>query len=403
MPSTTQPTPPLTAKRPLRMGMVGGGQGAFIGAVHRMAAALDGTAHLAAGCLSSSADKAIASGRELGLAPARNYPTWQAMLDGEAARAPGDSPDSRIDFVSIVTPNHTHFEIAKAFASRGFHTVCDKPLCHTSAQADELTNLVREKGIVFAVTYNYSGYPLVKHAREVIKSGDLGDIRKVVVEYNQGWLSMSLEQTGQKQADWRTDPARSGAGGAIGDIGSHAEQLASSITGLELDAICADLTAFVPGRKLDDDANVLLRFKPVGASPPARGVLIASQVSIGHENDLRIRIHCTNGSIRWRQEDPNELVIAREGQPEQILRRGNTYLAPIAGANTRIPPGHPEAFLEAFANVYRNAAAAIRAGGGGLDAGRHFDFPDVRDGARGVRFIERVVASNASDRKWTSF
>src|SRR6185295_15143526 len=213
------------------------------------------------------------------------------MLEGEAKRPGGDAPDARIDFVSIVTPNHTHFEIARAFASRGFHIVCDKPLCHESAQAIELVNIVRDKKTVFAVTYNYSGYPLVKHAREVVKSADLGDVRKVVVEYNQGWLANRLESTGQKQADWRTDPARSGAGGAIGDIGSHAEQLVSSITGLELDAICADLTAFVPGRRLDDDANVLLRFKPIGAAPAAKGVLIASQISIGHENDLRIRIH----------------------------------------------------------------------------------------------------------------
>lgn len=403
MPSTTTSTsPPPAPHRVLRMGMIGGGQGAFIGAVHRMAAALDNTAHLAAGCLSSTPDKALASGRELGLAIDRNYPTWAAMLEGESKRPAGCSPDGRIDFVSIVTPNNTHFEIAKAFASRGFHVMCDKPLCHTSDQANELVRIVREKNIVFAVTYNYSGYPLVKHAREIIKSGELGDLRKVVVEYNQGWLASRLESTGQKQADWRTDPARSGAGGAIGDIGSHAEQMVCSITGLELDAICADLTAFVPGRRLDDDANVLLRFKPAGAAPAAKGVLIASQISIGHENDFRIRVHGSKGSLRWRQEDPNALTVAYEGQPDQILRRGNGYISPIAAAGTRLPAGHPEAFLEAFANVYRNACSAIRVGAGGLESGRRFDFPDVQDGARGVRFIENVISSAASDQKWTS-
>jgi len=405
---------------PLRMGMIGGGKDAFIGGVHRIAAAIDQSAVLAAGCLSSSPEKALASGRDLGLLADRNYPTWSAMLEGELRRPRAE----RIDFVSIVTPNHTHFEIARAFAAEGFHIVCDKPLCHTSAQAAELVRLTEEKQIVFAVTYNYSGYPMVKEARELVRAGELGELRKVVVEYNQGWLASRLELSGQKQADWRTDPARSGLGGAIGDIGSHAEQLTSCITGLELEALCADLSSFLPGRRLDDDANVLLRFRPAlclskerpgvganfhqepsnpqdSASPAPRGVLIASQVSIGHENDLRIRVHGSKASLSWRQEEPNHLIVSREGQPDHVYRRSNAYLTDAARRHSRIPPGHPEAFLEAFANVYRNAASAIRANAGGLRAASEFDFPGVQDGARGVRFIEKVVESAASERKWT--
>ncbi len=378
---------------PLRMGMIGGGKDAFIGAVHRIAAGIDHSAILAAGCLSSSPEKAIASGKDLGLAGDRNYPTWASMLEGELRRPRGE----RIDFVSIVTPNHTHFEMARAFAAAGIHVVCDKPLCHTSAQAAELVRLTEGQRIVFAVTYNYSGYPMVKEARELVRGGELGEIRKVVVEYNQGWLANRLESTGQKQADWRTDPARSGLGGAIGDIGSHAEHLASYITGLEIEGLCADLTSFVPGRRLDDDANLLLRYKG-----GAKGVLIASQICIGHENDLRVRVHGTKGSLSWRQEEPNSLVVSRDGQADQVYRRGNGYLSEAAKRHTRIPAGHPEAFLEAFANVYRNATNAIRAGKGGLAAAAEFDYPGVRDGARGVRFIERVVESAGSERKWTA-
>jgi predicted dehydrogenase len=377
-----------TFERPLRYGMIGGGRDAFIGAVHRIAAALDHQAILTAGALSSSPEKALASGRDLGLSTDRIYPSWQAMLDGETRRPAGD----RIDFVSIVTPNHVHFEPANAFAKAGFHVVLDKPMVHSSAQAGALIQTVREFGVVFAVTYNYSGYPMVKHARHMVHSGALGSIRKVIVEYNQGWLASNLESSGQKQADWRTDPARSGLGGAIGDIGSHAEQLVSYITSLEIDSICADLTTFVAGRKLDDDANLLLRFKG-----GAKGVLIASQVEIGHENDLRIRIFGERGSIEWRQEDPNMLNHRPEGEPERVLRRGNGYLCDAAKSASRLPPGHPEAFFEAFANVYRNAIADIRSGR------RDGDYPKVEDGARGVRFIERTVASSKSDAKWTAF
>jgi predicted dehydrogenase len=369
------------------MAMIGGGRDAFIGAVHRKAAALDGQIDFIAGALSSNPDKALASGRDLGLPADRNYPSWRAMLDAES-KLPRDK---RIDFVSIVTPNDTHFEIAAAFARAGFHIVCDKPLCHTSGQARELCDIVKQTGVVFAVTYNYSGYPLAKQARHMVRQGLLGTIRKVIVEYNQGWLATALEKSGQKQADWRTDPARSGAGGAIGDIGSHAEQLVSTITGLEVEAICADLTHFIPGRRLDDDANLLIRYKG-----GARGVLIASQVEIGHENDLRIRVWGDRAGLEWRQENPNELWFKPDGQPVQLLCRGNAYLCDEAKAATRLPPGHPEAFFEAFANVYLGAAAAMR-----KDPKPSIDFPTVYDGARGVHFIEKTVESAASDRKWT--
>lgn len=382
------------------MGMVGGGTGAFIGAVHRMAARLDGAIDFVAGALSSTPEKAKASGRALGLADDRAYGSWQEMIEGEAARPAGE----RIDFVSVVTPNDTHFAVAKGFIEAGFGVICDKPLVHTSAQASELMRLVGDKGVVFAVTYNYSGYPLVKQAREMVRAGAIGAIRKIIVEYNQGWLATKLEASGQKQADWRTDPARSGLGGAIGDIGSHAEQLVSYITGLELEAICADLTTFVEGRRLDDDASLLLRFAPERAGAMgARGILTASQVCVGQENDLRIRIWGERGGIEWRQEEPNRLIVKAIDEPDRIYRRSNGYLGEAAAANTRLPAGHPEAFIEAFANVYRGACSAIRAKlAGPSGAGEpHLDFPTIIDGARGVHFIEKTVESSRSDAKWT--
>ncbi len=382
----------------LKLGMIGGGQGAFIGGVHRMAARLDGLYELTAGALSSIPEKSIASGRELGLAEDRCYPTWQAMLDGELARPEAE----RIKAVSIVTPNHAHFEPAYAFADAGFNVVLDKPMVHTVEQAERLAKTVRERNVVFAVTYNYSGYPLVKQARDMVRAGEIGQVRKVVVEYNQGWLAEKLEETGQKQADWRTDPARSGIGGCIGDIGSHCEQLLSYVTGLEIDSLCADLTTFVPGRRLDDDANLLLRFKPVGSGVPARGVMFASQICVGGENDLRIRVWGTKGGLVWHQEEPNRLLVHRLDQPDQVYRRGNGYLGEAATANTRLPAGHPEAFIEAFANIYKAVAEAIHAGAG-ADAPERFGFPGVQDGVRGVRFIHRTVESSRSTQKWTSF
>jgi predicted dehydrogenase len=379
------------------MGMVGGGRDAFIGAVHRKAAALDGQIELVAGALSSTPERSIASGGDLGLHPDRAYPTWEAMLEGEGRRPAGD----RVDLVSIVTPNHTHAPIAAAFARAGFHIVCDKPLCTSTSEARELVAASESAGVVFAVTYNYSGYPMVRQAREMVRSGAIGPVRKVIVEYNQGWLTTALEKSGQKQADWRTDPSRSGAGGAIGDIGSHAEHLVSYITGLELESLCADLTAFIPGRKLDDDANLLLRFRPAGGVT-AKGVLIASQIETGHENDLRIRVFGTEGSLDWRQEEPNELWHRPLGGPDQVLRRGNPYLGDAARAATRLPPGHPEAFIEAFANIYLAVAAAIGAQREGKKpAPASAEYPTVYDGARGVWFIEKAVESSRSDRKWT--
>ena len=378
--------------RRLKYAMVGGGEGAFIGGVHRHAMALDHRFEFTAGALSSTPERARRSGAALGLADDRNYPTWEALLEGELARPPRE----RIDVVVIVTPNHMHYPVAKAFAEAGINVVSDKPLVHTSEQARDLVETVRESGVVFAVTYNYTGYPMVKEARERVRRGDIGAVRKVVVGYHQGWLATAVEREGGKQAEWRTDPARSGAAGAIGDIGSHAENLVATVTGLEVEAICAALTTFVPGRRLDDDGNLLLRF-----TSGAKGVMIASQVEIGHENDLVLHVFGETGSLAWRQEDPNALWHAPLEDPAQLLRRGNPYLGEAAQRASRLPSGHPEAFFEAFANVYREVADAIvRREAGDDPAG---DYPSVEDGARGVRFIERTVASAASNAKWTAF
>ena len=379
----------------LRYAMVGGGQGAFIGGVHRRAMALDGQMELVAGALSSSPEKALASGRELGLTDGRNHPSWQALLEDELRRPVSE----RIDFVSIVTPNHMHYPVAKAFTEAGINVVCDKPLVHTSEQAQDLIATTGKSGAVFAVTYNYTGYPLVRQARHMVNSGQLGEIRKVIVEYNQGWLATLLEGTGNKQADWRTDPTRSGIAGCIGDIGSHAENLAATITGLEIGSLCADLTTFVAGRKLDDDGNLLLRY-----TNGARGVLISSQIEIGCENDLRIRIFGTQGSLAWSQEEPNRLLHSAIDAPPRILTRAGPGLCDAATKATRLPAGHPEAFFEAFANIYAGAAEAMHARAekrvpGALEA----NFPTLADGARGVRFIEKTVESARSTAKWTAF
>jgi len=379
--------------RKLRYAMVGGGQGAFIGAVHRKAMALDGQMELVAGALSSDPERALASGRELGLADGRSHGRWQDLLADELKRPAHE----RIDFVSIVTPNHVHFPVAHAFAEAGIHVVCDKPLVHSSEEARALERAAHRSGCVFGVTYNYTGYPMVREARELVAKGLIGELRKVIVEYNQGWLATNLEATGQKQADWRTDPARSGLAGAIGDIGSHAENLVATVTGLELESICADLTTFVPGRRLDDDGNVLLRF-----TNGARGVLIASQIEVGCENDLRLRVFGTQGTLTWHQEEPNRLVHQPIDGPARVLTRGSPWLGEAARRATRLPTGHPEAFLEAFANVYLGVAADIRA----VQAGQvpdplEADYPRLADGVRGVRFIEKVVESAASQAKWT--
>lgn len=374
------------------MGMVGGGIGAFIGGVHRMAAALDGEIELVCGAFSSSAEKSKASGEALYLAPDRVYADYAEMIAAEKQLPEGE----RMDFVSIVTPNHVHFEPAKMALENGFHVVCDKPLCFSIEQAEELVRLVDATGLIFALTHNYTGYPMVKQARAMIANGDLGDIRKVVVEYPQGWLSERIEASDQKQAAWRTDPTKSGKAGAMGDIGTHAENLAEYITGLKISALCADLSTFVEGRQLDDDGNVLLRF-----DNGAKGILHASQIAAGEENDLNIRVYGTKGGIQWFQMEPNSLYVKWLDAPKQVLRTGGAGLYPAALAAARIPAGHPEGYLEAFANIYRNVAMCIRARLQGRQPDAlHQDFPTVRDGLRGMHFIDAVVAASASDAKW---
>jgi len=384
-----------TSQRKLRYAMVGGGRDAFIGAVHRKAIALDGQVDLVAGALSSSPEKARASGRDLFLADDRNHGDWQSLLDDELKRP----LDERIDFVSIVTPNHVHFPVAKAFVDAGFHVVCDKPLVHTGEQADALVAAVARQGTVFGVTYNYTGYPMVRQAREMVRSGELGEIRKVVVEYNQGWLATRLEGEGNKQAAWRSDPARSGAAGAIGDIGSHAENLVATVTGLEIESLCADLSSMVAGRALDDDGSVLLRF-----GGGARGVLVASQINTGLENELRLRVSGSLGTLEWWQERPSELVHLPHDGPKRTFTRGAPWLCDAARRASRLPAGHPEGFIEAFANVYGGVVADIAARLSGVQPDPlAADYPRVEDGARGVRFIERTVASAQSEAKWTAW
>jgi predicted dehydrogenase len=370
--------------RKLRMGMVGGGRDAFIGAVHRMAANLDGQIELVAGAFSSDPEKSRLSGEDLFLEAARVYGSYTEMAEKEAALPEGE----RIDFVSIVTPNHMHFPVAKCFLEAGFHVVCDKPMTFNVEEAFALKGLVEESGKVFALTHNYTGYPMVKEARELVRSGKLGRILKIVAEYPQGWLIESIDEEGQKQAAWRTDPSRAGASSCIGDIGTHAENLGRYITGLELESICADFTSFVPGRRLEDDGNLLVRYKG-----GAKGVLYASQISVGEENSLTIRVYGEKASLEWKQEYPNDLVVKYAEAPRQLLRRGNPYLSDHANKFSRIPPGHPEAFIEAFANIYLEAARAIRdAIEGNPDAGP-YDFPTVDDGLEGMRFIAKAVES----------
>jgi predicted dehydrogenase len=374
----------MPLKRKLRFGMVGGGPDAFIGAVHRRAATLDGLATLVAGAFSSDRDKSKAQGRALFLDPHRVYDSYETMADREAALP----AEERIDFVSIVTPNHLHFPIARAFIERGIHVICDKPMTTTIEDAEALCRTVREHDVVFALTHNYSGYPLVKHARALVRTGELGQIRKIVAEYSQGWLSTLLEATGQKQAGWRTDPARAGAG-ALGDIGSHAEHLARYVTGLEIESLCADVSTFVEGRRIDDDANLLVRYRG-----GAKGVLFCSQISLGEENRLSLRVYGTEGSLEWHQEEPNELRVRRANGPMQVYKPGHPFLAPAAQHATRLPSGHPEAFLEAFANVYANAMRTIAARlAGETPDPLDMDFPTAEDGLAGVRFIRAAIDS----------
>jgi predicted dehydrogenase len=379
-------------KRKIRMGMVGGGRGAFIGAVHRMAAALDGQIELVCGAFSSDPERSRASGADLFLPPDRCYGDYEEMIRAEANLP----EDKKMDLVSIVTPNHMHYEPAMMALENGFHVVCDKPLCTTLDAAKQLQAKVKSSGLIFAVTHAYTGYPMVKQARMMIANGDLGEIRRIVVEYPQGWLSTALEQTDQKQASWRTDPAKSGAAGAMGDIGTHAENLAEYVTGLHIDEICADLHTHVPGRLLDDDGSVLLRM-----NNGARGVLYASQISAGEENNLRIRVYGEKGSVDWSQMEPNSLTVRWLDKSMEVIRTGVGNLYPQAQKHTRVPAGHPEGYLEAFANIYRNVASAIQSRMEGVIVDPDLDFPTIDDGVRGMEFIDAVVRSGKQDEvKW---
>ncbi len=375
---------------PIRYGMVGGGQGAFIGGVHRIAARMDGEFELVAGALSSDAERAKASAAELGLDPERSYGSFAEMAKAEVRRPDG------IEAVAIVTPNNVHFPAAKAFLEAGIHVICDKPLTATLAEAKKLAALVEKTGKVFVLTHNYTAYPMVRQARDMVQKGQLGDIRIVQAEYPQDWLTEDLAATGQKQASWRSDPKQSGAGGATGDIGTHAYNLARFVSGLELDSLAADLDAFVPGRKLDDNANVMLRFKG-----GAKGMIWASQVAPGHENGLKLRVYGTKGGIEWVQADPNYLWFTPFGQPKQLITRAGAGASSAAARVTRVPSGHPEGYLEGFANIYAEAARAIRAARkkGGKPA-KDVIYPTVADGVEGVAFVEACVRSSKKNAAW---
>lgn len=378
-------------KRKMRFAMIGGGRGAFIGAVHRIAAQMDGQAELVGGAFSSDADRSRATGEDLFLDRRRVYANYSEMAQAEAAMP----AEKRLDFVVIVTPNHEHFAPAKLFLESGFNVVCDKPLTLNLLQAELLQATVARTGKVFVLTHNYTGNAMVKQARALVRAGTLGPIRKVIVEYSQAWLATQLEATGQKQALWRTDPERSGATGCIGDIGTHAENLARYITGFEIDSLCAELTTFVKGRKLDDDGSILIRYRG-----GAKGVLHCTQIGVGQENNLNIRICGEKGSLAWYQEQPNELIVSPLDKPNEVWRRGNAYVGDPAQRFTRIPAGHPEGYLEAFANVYREAFRAIAAEVQGQALPTDLDFPTIDDGVEGMRFIEAVVASSRLGAKW---
>ena len=368
--------------------MVGGGRGAFIGAVHRIAAAIDQQTELVCGAFSSDPERSKASGADFFLPPGRCYGTFPEMIKAEA-KLP---PEQRMDFVAIVTPNHMHFAPAKMALENGFHVLSDKPATFNLAEAKKLAELVKKAGRLYGLTHNYTGYPLVKEARDMIRTGQLGKIRKVIAEYPQGWLATRLESSGQKQAGWRTDPKKSGAGGCVGDIGTHAENLAEYITGLKIKELAADITTFVSGRKLDDDINVLLRFEG-----GAKGILHASQICIGEENGLNIRVYGEKGSIEWHQKEPNSMLVKWPDQPMQVYRTANGYLSDVAKAAGRTPPAHPEGYLEAFANIYKSFVNHIRAREDGTKLAKGdatFDYPKIEAGVRGMAFIEAVVKSS---------
>jgi len=377
------------------MGMVGGGRGAFIGGVHRRAAALDGQIDLVAGAFSSDPKKSALSGKDFFIDSSKVYASYKEMAKIESALPEGE----RIDFVSIVVRNHLHFEVAKTFLEAGINVICDKPATFTLAEARELKKIITKTKKVFALTHNYTGYPMVKLARQMVRKGELGKIIKVVCEYPQGYAITALTGEDKSIANWRADPKVAGISNCMGDIGTHAENLVHYISGLEIDSLCADLSVNIPRRKLDDDGNVLVRFKG-----GARGIIYASQVSNGDENNLNIRVYGTKKSIEWHQEEPNDLIVKDAREPRQVYRRGNGYVTGAAADHTRIPFGHPEGFIEAFANVYNSAAVAIRDEiSGKFPRKSGYDYPDIRDGIIGMAFIETVVKSSSSKQKWVKF
>ena len=373
--------------------MIGGGLDAFIGAVHRKAAALDGEIELVCGAFSSNPQKSKEAGQAFYLDSKRVYDSYAAMITGEKKLPVGE----RMDFVSIVTPNHLHFEPAKEALENGFHVMIDKPITLSLAEARKLKKIHEKSGLVLAVSHAYAGYPMVKEAKHLVKTGKIGKVRKIYVEYPQGWLATPVEKSGQKQAGWRTDPKKSGAGGAIGDIGTHAAHLAEYITGLSISEICADLNAVIKGRLLDDDSQMLLRF-----SNGSSGTLVATQVAAGEENNLKIKVYGEKGGLEWRQEEPNSLIVRSLDGPKQTYRTGMGYVCESAKQNTRVPSGHPEGYLEAFANIYLAFAKAVRdhKPGKKISAAK-YDFPDIEDGVKGMAFVEAVVKSSKSNQKWT--
>jgi predicted dehydrogenase len=375
----------------IRLGMVGGGQGAFIGAVHRLAARMDDEYEFVAGALSADPKKAKASAADLGLDPARSYASFAEMAKAEAKRADG------IEAVSIVTPNHVHVPAAMAFIEAGIHVICDKPLSLNLKEAKALEKLLaKRKDVIFALTHNYSGYPMIRHAKAMVAAGELGEIRLAQGEYPQDWLTTALEKTGQKQAAWRTDPKRSGAGGCVGDIGTHTYQLLCDVSGLTAQELSADLTTFVKGRALDDNVHVMLRY-----NGGAKGMIWASQVAPGNENGLKIRIYGTKGGLEWTQADPNYLWYTPFGQEKRLITRGGAGSGPAAGRVTRVPPGHPEGYLEGFANIYTEVARAIKAARAGKKPAKEVTFPGIADGVQGMAFIEACVKSSKANGKWT--
>ena len=384
--------------RKLRMGMIGGGKGAFIGAIHRIAANMDGLIELSCGSFSSNPETSMASGKELFLPPNRVYSSYKEMIEKES-QLPANE---KMDFVSIVTPNHAHFEPAMLALEHGFNVVIEKPMTLTLKEAKKLEQKVKETGLILCLTHTYSGYPMVKQARQMVANGTLGKVRKIIVEYIQGWLSEPSEKEGNAQAEWRTDPEKSGAAGAMGDIGTHAAHLAEYISGLEITELCADLNIMVPGRKLDDDGSVLLKFEK-----NVSGVLTATQIAAGEENNLKIKIYGEKGGLEWQQQEPNTLLAKWSDKPTQILRAGAGYtevLSSFATHNCRTPGGHPEGYIEAFANIYRNFAQTLLSKIAGKEpTPEMLDFPGVEDGVRGMAFIKNVVASGKSTEKWTPF